>query len=71
MIIFLHYHYSFFSGTGMAYALLSNVEPIVGLYMGFFPVIMYTILGTSRHVSIGNYNFNLVCHSNSAHEFEN
>lgn len=39
----------------MAYALLCNVEPIVGLYMGFFPVIMYTILGTSRHVSIGKY----------------
>lgn len=50
-----------FIDLGMAYALLCNVEPIVGLYMGFFPVIMYTILGTSRHVSIGKYILFVLC----------
>ena len=42
-----------FDFTGMAYALLGNLPPVVGIYMAFFPVIIYAILGTSRHVSMG------------------
>lgn len=38
---------------GMAYALLGNLTPVVGIYMAFFPVLVYVFLGTSRHVSMG------------------
>ncbi|XP_024868942.1 solute carrier family 26 member 10-like isoform X1 [Temnothorax curvispinosus] len=44
---------------GMAYAILGNVPPIVGIYMAFFPVLVYFLLGTSRHNSMGT--FALVC----------
>ncbi|XP_042227633.1 solute carrier family 26 member 6-like isoform X2 [Homarus americanus] len=41
---------------GMAYALLGGLPPITGLYMAFFPVLMYICLGTSRHVSMGTFS---------------
>ncbi|KAJ9577946.1 hypothetical protein L9F63_025193, partial [Diploptera punctata] len=44
---------------GMAYALLSTMDPIVGIYMAFFPVLAYTLFGTSRHNSMGT--FAVVC----------
>lgn len=43
----------------MAYALLAGVDPIVGIYTAFFPVIVYVFMGTSRHVSLGENNKNL------------
>lgn len=44
---------------GMAYALLGTVPPIVGIYMAFFPILAYSLLGTSRHNSMGT--FAVVC----------
>ena len=38
---------------GMAYALMAGLPPIVGLYVSFFTVIIYVLLGTSRHLSLG------------------
>ena len=40
----------------MAYATLALVPPIHGLYMAFFPVLMYAITGTSRQISMGKLN---------------
>jgi len=37
----------------MGYALMANVNPIFGLYTAFFPTLVYTILGTSKHCAVG------------------
>ena len=38
---------------GMAYGLLANVPPVLGIYTSIFPVLVYSILGPSSHVSKG------------------
>ncbi|OCT89121.1 chloride anion exchanger [Xenopus laevis] len=40
---------------GLAYALLANVAPGYGLYTSFFPVVVYFLFGSSRHVSAGPF----------------
>uniref|UniRef100_W5N2X0 Solute carrier family 26 member 2 n=3 Tax=Lepisosteus oculatus TaxID=7918 RepID=W5N2X0_LEPOC len=37
----------------IAYSLLAGQDPIYGLYTSFFSCIIYALLGTSRHISVG------------------
>jgi MFS superfamily sulfate permease-like transporter len=43
---------------GMAYSLMAGLDPVYGLYVSFWPVLIYAFLGTSRHLSIGNFEIN-------------
>jgi high affinity sulfate transporter 1 len=36
---------------GLAYGLLASLTPVEGLYSSFFPILFYTIFGTSQHMS--------------------
>ncbi|XP_067644559.1 prestin isoform X2 [Eurosta solidaginis] len=40
---------------GMAYGILAGVTPGCGLALAIFPVLVYMILGTSKHISIGTF----------------
>nr|XP_009941812.1 PREDICTED: anion exchange transporter [Opisthocomus hoazin] len=40
---------------GLAFAVLSSVHPVFGLYGSFFPVIVYAIFGMGRHVATGTF----------------
>ena len=41
---------------GMAYALMSGVPAINGIYVSFFQMIVYLFTGTSKHISVGKYS---------------
>jgi MFS superfamily sulfate permease-like transporter len=55
----------FYYVVGMAYAMLADLPPIVGLYVAFFPVLIYYFLGTSKHISMGKCS--TICYSSIIH----
>ena len=38
---------------GMAYAILAGLPPIIGLYAATVPLLVYSLVGSSRHLSVG------------------
>ena len=43
----------------MAYALLANCPPVVGIYTSIFPVIVYSLFGSSPHASKGKLQLHM------------
>ncbi|CAL5210670.1 unnamed protein product [Lathyrus oleraceus] len=38
---------------GISYAKLANLPPIIGLYSSFVPALIYSVLGSSKHLAVG------------------
>lgn len=45
---------------GIGFALLAMLPPVFGLYSSFVPVLLYSILGTSNHISVGEFHFHVL-----------
>jgi SulP family sulfate permease len=42
-----------FIPQSMAYAIIAGVPPVLGLYAGTFPLVVYALCGTSKQLSVG------------------
>ncbi|KAF7814295.1 putative sulfate transporter 3.4 [Senna tora] len=51
--LFLETEYALFLKKGISYAKLANLPPIIGLYSSFVPPLVYSLLGSSRHLGVG------------------
>ena len=45
----------------MGYSLIAHVSPVYGLYTAFFPALIYSLMGTSKHCAIGKFCFSSFC----------
>lgn len=55
---------------GIAYSLLAGLPAVHGLYVSFFPVLIYALMGTSKHISIGSFAVASIMLSNTAEKLE-
>lgn len=54
---------------GMAYGILAGVTPSSGLYMAFFPTLVYFVFGSSRHISVGTLSIISLMTLNAVHKY--
>lgn len=54
---------------GMAYGILAGVTPSSGLYMAFFPTLVYFVFGSSRHISVGTLSIISLMTLNTVHKY--
>ncbi|RWS23322.1 solute carrier family 26 member 6-like protein [Leptotrombidium deliense] len=47
--------YFLLQNRSMGYCLIAHVPPVHGLYTAFFPALVYSFLGTSRHSAVGAF----------------
>lgn len=55
----------------MAYGILAGVTPSCGLYMAFFPTLVYFVFGSSRHISVGTLSIISLMTLNAVNKYAN
>jgi hypothetical protein len=52
---FHHLIFMTYSFSGLAFAMLASLPPITGLYVALLPVFAYVVMGTCKHLSVGEF----------------